>query len=251
MKGHLVTGPAIATVLALALVACESATAPVSTDDAVSTEPAPPLFHHAPDHVGALLERAWGSDRMWEMVKPRPPGLGTSRDQSVPFYVIAPLDAADPLSPAIHVPDFLTVGGRDHVVPTPTGNRGTFKAVARTVALQVPGWFEPPFGADPCAAPPHDDRIAWDWVDVTGPGGHPCGRVAFVFAVQLDGEACPMPLTGLDRVHGAIAEGLVNPFEPDEGTWPVSIRPVTERGVGVTAPAAPSGCVTPGGRSAD
>ncbi len=238
---------------ALALVvlplACGSATAPLPGEEEPSLAPLHAVLHGPPDHTPPLLERAWSNDRMSEMLKPRPPGLGTPEERTVPFYVLAPVMAGDPLSPPAEIPGILVVGGRDHVVPTPTGNRGSFRAVARTVGLQHPGWDpRPPFQADHCDTVAHDDRIAWAWVDVSGPGGHPCGRVAFVFAVQLDGDSCVTPITNIERVGAAIDEGLVNPSRPPEPAWPATIRPMTAQGAGPTAPAAPSGCVPPGER---
>ncbi len=168
-------------------------------------------------------------------------------EKATPLYVIAPVDAAGPPSPPIEVPGLVSVGGRDHVVPA-RGGGGTAEGLARTVALQHPGWYGgPPFDEAACAPPAHDDRIAWSWVAVGGATGHPCGRVAFVFAVQLDGESCPLPLTDVERVRGAIAQGLVNPFEPDEGgPWPYAIRP-GNRSTGAVTPAG-GACVAGGER---
>jgi len=238
---------------ALPLAACESGvvpsapSSPPASSDALAP-PGDPAAHHAPAHVGALVERAWGGDVVWELVKPRPPGLGAPVDKAIGLYVIAPVNPADPLSPAIDVPGLLTVGGRDHVVPARTTGQGSFRGIARTVALQHPGWYGgPPFDAAACAAPVEDPRIAWAWVQVDGSTGHPCGQVAFVYAVQLDGEACPLPLTSEGRVQAALAQGLVNPFEPDEGgPWPFAIRPL---GGGGSDVGAPPGCVPPGERS--
>jgi|GEM_PF-2539014 len=244
-------GAAALAVLALAVLplACDSATAPLSPGEEVALDPPATVLHSLGGAVGPLLERAWSDDQMWEMLKPRPPGLGTPEEQTVPFYVLAPVNAGDPLSPPVEIPGVISIGGRDHVVPTPRGSRGTFRAVARTVAVQHPDWLPgPPFEEADCAAPPHDDRIAWAWVEVSGPpgAGHPCGRIAAVFAVQLEGEACPTSLTNLERLQAAIEQGLVNPDRPPEPAWPVAIRPMTEPGEGRTAPAAPSDCV-PGG----
>jgi hypothetical protein len=229
--------------------ACESATAPAPPGEELALDPPQAVLHGPADHSAVLLERAWSGDRMWEMLKPRPPGLGTPEAQTVPFYVLAPVTAGDPLSPPAEIPGVLRVGGRDHVVPTPAGNRGSFRAVARTVALEHPGWA--PFSPAGCDVVDEDPRIAWAWVEVAGLAegtGHPCGRVAFVFAVQLDGEECLRPVTNLDRVQAAIDQGLVNASRPPEPAWPATIRPMTEPGKEHTAPAAPSGCVPAGER---
>jgi hypothetical protein len=240
--------------LAVLPLACESATAPVPGGEEPALDPPPAVLQGIPNHAAVLLERAWGGDRMWEMLKPRPPGLGTPEEQTVPFYVLAPVIAGDPLSPPAEIPGVLRVGGRDHVVPTPAGNGGPFRAVARTVALEHPGWEPAPlFGPAQCDNVVHDDRVAWAWVEVAGlteGTGHPCGRIAVVFAVQLDGESCPMPITNLERVHEAIDQGLVNASRPPEPAWPVAIRPMTEQGTGRTAQVAPNGCV-PGGERTD
>jgi hypothetical protein len=195
----------------------------------------------------ALFEQAWGGDGRWEMVKPRPPGLGVSVEKATELYVIAPVSAFDPLSPPVVIPGIVTLGGRDHVVPTPAGGAGSFSGVARTVALEVPGWmwFLEPF----CAPPADNPRIAWDWIEISGPGGHPCGGVAAVYAVQLDGEECLRPLTSVARVEAAIAQGLAAAtYPPGEGAWPFSIRPITSAGAGREMPAAPSECVASGAR---
>ena len=245
---------ALALALAVLPLACESATAPLPAGEEPALESPQAVLHAPPPHAGALLERAWAGDRMWEMVKPRPPGLGTPEDQTVPFYVLAPVDAADPLSPPAEIPGVFRVGGRDHVVPTPPGNRGSFRGVARTVAVQYPGWSPgPPFDDTACEVVPHadDDRIAWAWVEVAGlveGVGHPCGRVAFVFAVDLEEDTCIRPITNLERLQAAIDQGLVNAVRPPEPPWPVAIRPMTAQGEGTTAPVAPSDCVPAGER---
>lgn len=234
--------------LAVLPLACESAIAPVPAGEEPSLTPQAAL-QGPPDRDTPLLERAWSGDRMWEMLKPRPPGLGTPEERTVPFYVLAPVTADDPLSPPAEIPGVLRVGGRDHVVPTPPGNRGSFRAVARTVALEHPGWA--PFSPAGCDVVVDDARIAWAWVEVAGLAegtGHPCGRVAFVFAVQLEGESCPRPITNLERVQAAIDQGLVNASRPPEPAWPAAIRPMTEPGEGHTAPTAPSDCVEAGER---
>jgi hypothetical protein len=238
--------------LAALTFACESATEPLPSGEEAAPDLPHTVLQGLPEHASPLLERAWSGDRMWEMLKPRPPGLGTPEGQTVPFYVLAPVIAGDPLSPPAEIPGVLRVGGRDHVVPTPAGNQASFRAVARTVALQHPGWEPaPPFGPAQCDEVVHDDRIAWAWVEVAGLTegvGHPCGRIAAVFAVQLDGESCPMPITNLERVHEAIAQGLVNDARPPEPAWPVAIRPMTQPGTGGTAPVAPGDCVPGGAR---
>ncbi len=236
--------------LAFLLLACDSTTAPVPVGHDVSAEVPRAVLQGPPAHAAAILEHAWAGDRMWEMVKPRPPGLGTPEDQAVPFYVLAPMTADAPLSPPIGIPDVISIGGRDHVVPVPRGNGGTFRGTAITVGLQHPGWeAAPPFSPAECETVEHDDRIAWAWVEVSGPAGHPCGQVAFVYAVELETESCPMPLTNRERVHAAIDQGLVNASRPPEPAWPVAIRPMTTPGGGVTAPDAPSGCVPAGERA--
>jgi hypothetical protein len=205
------------------LAACEHAPHPVEPEDA--------RFHHG-GHLNALVERAWGDARMWELVKPRPPGLGAPGEVAIHLYLIAPVHEADPLSPPIHVPGFLTVGGRDHVVPTPAGTQGAFRGVARSVPLEVPGWTPtPPFGDDQCAAPAVDGaRIAWRWVEVSL---HPCGRVPLVYAVRLDAEECRKPLASVGRVRAAVDQGLAVPTFPEEpGPWPFAIRPLTRPGQG-------------------
>ena len=235
--------------LAVLPLACESATAPVPAGEQPELHPPQAALNGPPDHSAVLLERAWSGDRMWEMLKPRPPGLGTPEEQTVPFYVLAPVTAGDPLSPPAEIPGVLRVGGRDHVVPTPAGDRGSFRAVARTVALEHPGWA--PFSPAGCDVVDEDPRIAWAWVEVAGLAegtGHPCGRVAFVFAVQLDGEECLRPITNLDRVQAAIEQGLVNASRPPEPAWPATIRPMTGPGQESSAPTAPSDCVPAGER---
>jgi hypothetical protein len=239
-------------ILAPTLVACDHATVPSSPDTALTAPAAEVALHHAPSHGGALVERAWGGGTQWELVKPRPPGLGAPAGHATPLYVIAPVDPSDPLSPGIEIPGLLVVGGRDHVAPGRAVGQGGSGGTARTVALQHPGWYGgPPFDAEACAEPPHDDRIGWAWVEVGGATGHPCGQVAFVHAVRLDGEPCPLPLTDEARVLQAVAEGLVLPFEPEEeGPWPFALRPMAgprDAALG-GGREGPGGCATAGRR---
>lgn len=238
---------ALCLVAVLAILGCESTTEPSSTPiDGTAEQVA---LNSAPHDPGALFERAWGGGTVWELVKPRPPGLGADPSKATPLYVIAPVDPSDPLSPPIAVADVVTLGGRDHVAPASRRSGGT-GGMARTVALQHPNWYGgPPFDAAACAAPTDDARIAWAWVEVGGPTGHPCGQVAFVYGVQLEGESCPLPLTTVERVEAAVEQGLVLPFEPDEGgPWPFAIRPLG--GAAGIAGAVPpgEGCVPPGER---
>lgn len=195
-----------------------------------------------------LIERAWSDGVQWELVKPRPPGIGASDDVRVRAYQIAPVAAGDPLSPPLSIPGLIEVAGRDHVMQAPRGNRGSYTAVARTVPVLVPGWQPaPPFGPAQCALPdlgPLAGRIAWQWSD---PTPHPCGRAPQVFAVQLDGEPCVRPLTSVARVEAAERQGLVQFAFPPEPAWPYALRPITAAGTGRVAPAAP-GCVTAGER---
>jgi hypothetical protein len=199
--------------------------------DTVTDADPEPLFAASPGSSTLLVERAWGHDVQWDMIKPRPPGIGASDDIRVNAYIIAPVDPADPLSPAISIPGFIDVAGRDHVLPLPHGGRGTFRAVARSVPVVLPGWLpEPPWLAS-CDAPdlgPLADRIAWAWLD---PAPHPCGRAPQVFAARLDGEACVAPLTSVARVEAAVEQGLVQllhvPFEP---AWNFAVRPLVMTG---------------------
>lgn len=235
-------------IASLGILGCETITEP--TPDPAEAHVAEVALNNAPHAPGALFERAWGGGEVWELVKPRPPGLGADPAKATPLYVIAPVDPADPLSPAITIPDVFVVGGRDHIAPASasTARGAGSNGIARTVALQHPNWYGgPPFDAAACAAPADDARIAWAWVQVGGADGHPCGQVAFVYAVQLEGESCPLPLTDEERVRSAIDQGLVLPFEPDEGgPWPYAIRPLSgSRGAGGSV--APSKACVPGG----
>jgi len=211
-----------ATLLAamVALAACEQSTHPVA--------PADVAFSQAPSPTGAVLEHAWGGDQMWELMKPRPPGIGASSEEAVHLYIVAPLVQGAPLSPEI--PGM--VGGRDHVVPLQAGNRGEFKGIARTVPL--------------LPADPFDPRVGWAFIFVAGAPGD---QVPVAYAVQLDGEECPRPLSSAERIQAAIAEGLVVPVFPQEPAWPFAIRPTSERGQGRVTVEAPSGCVAPGMRA--
>ncbi len=67
-------------------------------------EPGDPAFHHAPGHINALVERAWGENQIRELVKPGPPGIGAPLEKAIHLYVIAPVIPATPLSPPIEVP---------------------------------------------------------------------------------------------------------------------------------------------------
>jgi len=192
-----------------------------------SVEPADAAFSHIPDPAGAVFEHAWGDAHKWELVKPRPPGIGASPDKAVPLYIVAPLVQGAPLSPPI--PGM--VGGRDHVVPLPGRGGGEFKGIARTVPLMP--------------SDPEDSRVAWALVFVAGaPGDH----VPTVYAAQLDGEDCPRPLSSVERVEAAIAQGLVVPLSTPEPAWPFAVRPTTAPGQGRITIPAPSACVPPGER---
>jgi hypothetical protein len=202
-------------VAAVLLAACDRSPHPLGPDD--------PAFHHdVPEHVNALVERAWGANQQWELVKPRPPGVGAPQDVAVHLYIIAPVNENDPLSPGIQV-DFLTVGGRDHVVPLPQGQQGSVRGLARSVPVVVPGWefWTPPFCAPPVV---DEDRIAWRWLEVSV---HPCGQVPTVYAAKLEGEACRKPLTSVDRIMAAVEQDLVELDFPPEAPWPFAVRPLT------------------------
>jgi hypothetical protein len=209
--------------------------------------PPEPVAHHTvPDHLNALVERAWGGNVIWEMVKPRPPGVPARAHTVVWLYQIAPVDSDDPLSPPFTTPD-VDLGGRDHVVDVPGAVRPGSPALARTVPVLLPGWEPefPPFPPIGCEAPdlgPLAGRIAWRWVD---PVPHPCGRAPAVYAAELvEGSGCLVPLTSVDRVLQAVELGLARLEFPPEPAWPFAIRPLTAAGTGRVVQAAPA-CVTP------
>jgi len=176
----------------------------------------------------------------WELVKPRPPGLGTPREKAIHVYQIAPVFEDDPLSPPIEVPGFITLGGRDHVIDPQRVTQGRFRAVANTVPIVFPGWNPaPPFGAEQCDIPDIGalaDQIAWRWVDVSV---HPCGQVPMVFAVDFEDTDCHQPLTTVERVETAVEEGFAEFNFPPEEPWPFAIRPLTAQGQGKQMVSAP------------
>jgi hypothetical protein len=225
----------------LVAAACDNAGHPL--------EPGAAEAHHSAAHMGALFERAWHGDIHWGLVKPRPPGIGANDGVRVPLYQIAAVDPADPLSPPIEIPGVMALGGRDHVVRIPAGNRGEFTGVGQTVVVLLPGWSPAPPFTTSCDAPdlgPLADRIAWAWLD---PVPHPCGRAPQVYAAQLDGDACVRPLTSVERIDAAAAQGLIALMAPPEEPWPFALRPLTGPGQGRTAVSAPA-CVAPGERAA-
>jgi hypothetical protein len=208
-----------------------------------------PVFAHVGGHANALVEGAWGADQQWELVKPRPPGIGADDGTRTRLYQIAPVVAGSPLSPALNIPGVIEIAGRDHVVRPPQGNRGTFTGIGQTVPVLLPGWEPgPPFDPAACAAPDLAaiaDRIAWQWVI---PTPHPCGRAPVVYGAQLEGDACVKPLTSVERVEAAHGEGLVQLAFPPEPAWPFAIRPLTPAGRG-PAPVSIPACVPAGERA--
>jgi hypothetical protein len=220
----------------------------------------PPAYAHMHDHLNAMVDRAWGGDVQWEFVRPRPPGIGTTSNGVAPgleqtrvrLYQIAPVDATDPLSPPIDLTHLglINIAGRDHVLNVPQqGGRG-FTGIGQTVPVLHPGWAPfPPFGPAQCnnfVGPDLDGVIAWQRVD---PTPHPCGWAAVVYAAMLDGDECVSPLTSVERIEAAAAQGLVALVFPPEPPWPFAIRPLTAPGQGRVTVAAPS-CVAAGERVA-
>ncbi len=195
----------------------------------------PPLF------TGALFERTWVNDHQWELVKPRPPGIGANGQVPIHIYQIAPVFEDDPLSPEIEVPGFITLGGRDHVIDMQRNLRRDFRGVANTVPVQFPGWNPlPPFGSAGCSVPDLgalSDRIAWRWVEVSV---HPCGQIPMVYAVDFEDSGCMQPLTTVEHIHKAVDEGFAELNFPPEEPWPFAIRRLTGEGQGTLAVKAPS-----------
>jgi hypothetical protein len=242
-----------AAALVLGLAACDAprhAAGPADVDS--------PAFSHTDDHLNAMVDRAWGGDVQWEFVRPRPPGIGTGPNGVAPgleqarvrLYQIAPVDAADPLSPPIDLSHLglINIAGRDHVLAVPQQGGREFTGVGRTVPVLHPGWAPfPPFGAAQCnnfVGPDVEGDIAWQRVE---PTPHPCGWAAVVYGARLDGDECVRPLTTVARVEAAAAAGLVTLVFPPEPPWPFAIRPLTDAGGGRIVEAAPA-CVPAGER---
>ncbi len=193
-----------------------------------------------PGITGALFEGIWIDNAERGLVKPRPPGIGANDDIRVNVYQIAPVDPENPLSPAIELPGGITIPGRDHVFRSPAGNQGTFRAIARTVPVVLPGWFVPPmFSCDIPDLGPMEGRIAYRMQPVP----HPCGLVPQLYAVDFGDDGCLVPLTSVDRVEMAAAEGHVFlDMNVPEEPWPFSVRPHANPGSGQGPNEAPA-CV--------
>jgi hypothetical protein len=233
---------ALSVLLAFFLISCDSSFSSMSSEDMLleSAENLNPASATPPSMPGALFERTWVGNYQWELVKPRPPGLGTPSDNAIQIYQIAPVFEDDPLSPPIDVPGFISLGGRDHVIKPQNVQRNRFRAIANTVPVLYPGWAPvPPFGAEQCAIPDIgdlSDQIFWRWVEVSV---HPCGQVPMVYAVDMDNNGCHQPLTTVERVEAAVVGGFAEFDFPPEEPWPFAIRPLTEPGQGKQSIAAP------------
>jgi hypothetical protein len=222
-------------ILIFFLISCDSINSPVSLENVQSesieslnqASVTPPLI------PGAIFERSWVNGYQWELVKPRPPGIGAGNDKVLHIYQIAPVFEDDPLSPGIEVPGFITLGGRDHVIDSQQVNGRNFRGIANTVTISYPDWAPaPPFGAAECAVPdlgPVAERIAWRWLEVSL---HPCGQVPLVYAVDFDDDGCKKPLTTVERIESAVDGGFAAFDFPPEEPWPFAIRPLTKQGAG-------------------
>ena len=229
------------------LVGCDQFHSSTATDESVNDIIDVELLNqstaNSPFMPGAIFERSWVNGHHWELVKPRPPGVGAGKNKAMDIYQIAPVIEDDPLSPPIEVPDVITLGGRDHVLDSQNVSRKNFRGIANTVLVQYPDWsFAPPFGPVECAIPdlgPIADRIAWRWLEVSV---HPCGQIPLVYAVDFEDDGCLQPLTTVDRVNAAVSGGFAEFDLPPEEPWPFAIRPLTEQGEGKVSTHAPA-CV--------
>lgn len=225
------------------LVSCENIHSPVPIED-TQLESAEFLNQSSatPPHIpGALFERSWVNGYQWELVKPRPPGVGAGKDKAMNIYQIAPVFEDDPLSPGIEVPGFITLGGRDHVLDSQNLSRKNFRGIANTVVVQYPGWSPaPPFDVIQCDIPDLGtlaDRISWRWLEVSV---HPCGQVPLVYAVDFEDDGCLKPLTTVERVEAAVSGGYAEFDLPPEEPWPFAIRTLTAPGQGKQVIEAPA-----------
>jgi len=233
----------ISLLLIFVLISCDSIQTPIETDE-VQAELIESLNQSSatpPATPGALFERTWVNGHEWELVKPRPPGIGAGNDKTLHIYQIAPVFEDDPLSPGIEVPGFITLGGRDHVLDSQKVNGRNFRGIANTVPIVYPEWSPfPPFGAAECAIPnlgPVADRIAWRWVEVSV---HPCGQVPLVYAVDFEDNGCKQPLTTVELIQSAVDGGFAEFDFPPEEPWPFAIRPLTKQGEGLTQITSPA-----------
>ena len=229
--------------LIFVLISCDSIQSPIETHEEQAelienlnqSSATPPII------PGALFERSWVNGYQWELVKPRPPGVGAGKDKAMDIYQIAPVFEDDPLSPGIEVPGFITLGGRDHVLDSQNISRKKFRGIANTVVVQYPGWSPaPPFDVIQCDIPDLGslaDRIAWRWLEVSV---HPCGQVPLVYAVDFEDDGCKQPLTTVDLVHNAVDGGFAEFNFPPEEPWPFAIRPLTKQGEGLTQITSPA-----------
>ena len=227
----------LSVLLAFFMISCDTSHSSMSSEDMLleSAENLNTASATPPVIPGALFERAWVNSHQWELVKPRPPGIGASNEKALHIYQIAPVFEDDPLSPGIEVPDFITLGGRDHVLDSQRINGKNFRGIAITVPISYPEWAPfPPFGLAECAIPnigPIADRIAWRWMEVSV---HPCGQVPLVYAVDFEDDGCKQPLTTVERIHNAVDGGFAEFDFPPEEPWPFAIRPLTKQGEGLT-----------------
>ncbi len=226
--------------LVLILVSCDQFLSSDPSEELISANISNEATATPPMNPGALFERLWEGNDQWELVKPRPPGLGVSNEKAIHIYQIAPVFENDPLSPPIDVPGFISIGGRDHVIDFRSRQKNSFRAVAITVPILFPGWMPaPPFGAEQCVIPDLgtlNDRIAWRWVEVSA---HPCGHVPMVYAVDFEDSGCQQPLTTVDRIKSAVDAGFAEFNYPPEEPWPFAIRPLTTPGQGKQSISAP------------
>jgi hypothetical protein len=231
MEGTMLRSAPLFLIVAMILTACDRVVEIDESTQATLAEIDEALDSRAPFPPGALFERVWIGDAQWELVKPRPPGVGAPEHVRTRVYQIGRVADDDPLSPPIEVPGVISLGGRDHVYSAPSGNGGTHSGLAQTVPIVLPGWYPmPPFEDVQCAPPDlgeYAGRILWRMLDVSV---HPCGVVPQVYAVDFQGDGCHEPLTSVEKIYAAVEGGFARFEIPPEEPWPFAIRPATGRG---------------------
>lgn len=143
-------------------------------------------------------EPVWGEGTVWEVLMPG--GSATLKGKTAkPFYLIAPIDAAQPQSLGRW-----GFGPHDQVTAVPPYRHGTGGG-ACVVSLVVPG---------PAGVPGVNVDVVRD----------PELGTPFVRAADLDGDGTLEPLTSVAAVDSAASSGVVSLFTPKPGGEPIAFR---------------------------